>query len=230
MVETKTYGTQPEDLVDLLKAAALALEDEERTLHTAYMAGNIVYPGFHQRRNVNEGLAFRLYETSIMYVIYKAWLPRVPVAWDYERGAVRGAIDLVVLDTVDHDRALWAFEAKWWNRESDEKWLVADFDKLAAYEASRRLVLALWFDCRANRDFNEDWTARTCQLRKWNRVFSARFSCHVFGCDDGEFALDVIDCGVPPNIPQNATRKKTARKVARRKKASRGGAKRRGIG
>jgi hypothetical protein len=125
--------------IDLFRSAAHALEAEDRALREAMGAGEAKTGGYG---DVAHGLRYWLYEATLVYVIFRAWVSIEIVAWEYAVGdkanrpsaftdGRRGAsekCDLMLLGKDNTPEA--AFEAKWWNTSASGKSLLADVRKL----------------------------------------------------------------------------------------------------
>jgi hypothetical protein len=104
------------DIHRLFASALEALRAEDQDLRRCFRESHT---------NVAPGLTYWLFETTLVYFIFKAWLKDVDVAWEHGYGAVqlrekavgarsggRRQCDLVILEKGE---PTLAFEAKWWN-------------------------------------------------------------------------------------------------------------------
>ncbi len=133
-------------LVLLLRLAVRALAEEDASLARAFAQGMVEASTFYGGRN--HGLAYCVYETQIVYQVFKSWLPHERVRSEYAayREAQKRA-DLVVLD--DQDRPRWVFEAKWWGRDTSRMraCLETEIAKLGSCSsaAARKFLLTFWW-------------------------------------------------------------------------------------
>jgi len=125
MIETRT----------LFDAALDALEKEDKALNACFKLTDAT---------VAKGLTYWLFETTLVYVIFKAWLRHESVFWEHAigdptlrpkapvcgRSGAHEKCDLAIVDTAG--TVVAAFEAKWWNDDSSKTWraLVDDANKL----------------------------------------------------------------------------------------------------
>jgi hypothetical protein len=111
-------------------------------------------------RDVAHGLTYWLFETTLVYVIFKAWIPKVHVIWEHPlrqpkprrtsrsgRGGAFRKCDLIVKEG---GKTVMAFEAKWWNDNTARTFasLEADAKKLRTAFPARanvdRYILSFW--------------------------------------------------------------------------------------
>lgn len=143
------YSTESDDrLLHLARVAMRALEAENAALAAAYAQGNYRFPEYY--RDANQGLAYWVAETNLIYEIYKAWIPLIRVRW--EAPAYPGSnqrADLAVYDDDGGESPLWVFEAKWWGRSTARilDALLSDLEKLAMchQSAQRRFLMTFWW-------------------------------------------------------------------------------------
>jgi len=123
-------------------------------------------------------LAYWLYETTLVYVIYKAWLPLAHVAWEYnpkhDKASTKlprpdespqgkkpakgpGTVDLAVLNKQGTQK--WLFEAKWWRSSKDTALVARDAGKLGdrrfGKKVNGRFLLTFWYSWQEKR-----WTGK----------------------------------------------------------------------
>lgn len=129
----------------LLVAAEAALAAEDSALALAFAK----CPDGKAGRENAPGLTYWVYETTLAYVLFKAWLPLARVDWEPRyssdaRGSSR-LLDLRVWDpSTRRPRRSIAFELKWWNAHSAG--LEADAVKLRDATAEYRYILAFWWN------------------------------------------------------------------------------------
>lgn len=143
-------GQPPKLQADLFRRAVAALEAEDRVLATLFERtprdARAEFPDEHP------GLAYGLFETTLVYLIFKSWLDRVDVVWEarYSDKHARRA-DLFVREPPLY------FEAKWWGSMQGKTiaGLRHDVARLREVErADGRYLLTFWwnFDARAKED------------------------------------------------------------------------------
>ncbi|MAQ19797.1 MAG: hypothetical protein CMN30_33970 [Sandaracinus sp.] len=199
-------GEEDPDLLRILRAAAAALEDEDARLRAAFINAPPELQSFYGRTPLerggphatNRGLAYPLFESTLVYTIFRAWIPLVPVIWDYDRAGTRGPIDLTVRHDAESKKTKWAFEAKWWGNSAGTRAMVTDTRKLQdpCVTADRRFLIGLWW-CRA--DKYGAWDDKVILAGKnfgWSRVFAATFPTAIGGDAEHLFVVDVLE--VPP--------------------------------
>lgn len=87
-------------------------------------------------------LGYPAYETTLGYIIWKAWLPYEIVVWDgvpRNKAKPKTKVDLAVFDeqlevtdSISAEDAAFVFELKWVNNEDGTKGAVKDIEKLAS--------------------------------------------------------------------------------------------------
>jgi hypothetical protein len=139
--------------------AAFALHQEDLLLRGALRARDAAAA----YGNVAPGLTYWLYETTLVYLVFRAWAPHHFVAWDYtpvsasdgddrrsspegRRGSGRQQMDLAV--TIDNQS--WAFEAKWWNTPKSSASLADDAGRLDRWRrpdpgGRKAFLMAFWW-------------------------------------------------------------------------------------
>jgi hypothetical protein len=129
---------QNPELRKLLSSAARALQEEDAEL-SRLLARNA---------EANRGLLYWLFETTLVYIIFKAWLKEgIDVEWEVayvKANASKG--DLLVRH---NGRRHALFEAKWWpdNSTKTSRFLESDLYKMASWKGSLkvRVLLCFWF-------------------------------------------------------------------------------------
>ncbi len=119
---------ESDPLFTMLECATHALHAEDLTLRASLVAGRERFPGALE--NVSCGLAYWVFETGLVYTIFKSWLPRMAVRWEHPYSATSTkAADLVLFPSPQEG---WVFEAKWWNANNEKvrKIVLADAEKL----------------------------------------------------------------------------------------------------
>lgn len=139
------------EICELGSAAAVALAIEDRHLNVALTSTK---GDAYRASGVAAGLTYWLYETTLVYLVFKSWAPRWHVKWDFVRASEQhrgpgGPIDLVVTSNVGAGEI--AFEAKWWTTRTG-KALWDDAEKLGKWvraaadgEHRARYLLAFWW-------------------------------------------------------------------------------------
>lgn len=104
------------DLLQLCNAAIFALREEDASLSKAFAKIPQNFKDFYS--DSNQGLAYEVFETALVYIIFKSWIPLAPTAWEdnYEDDSHKKA-DLVVYDK-ETQKAKYIFEAKWWMKNT----------------------------------------------------------------------------------------------------------------
>ncbi|MEP7124129.1 MAG: hypothetical protein ABJE95_24595 [Byssovorax sp.] len=182
-LEADTY------LMRLLRAAAEALQSEEHVLNKAFERGSAAFYG-----GVNQGLAYHLYETTLVYLIFKSWLPLTEVVWDAHKArGYGGAMDLVVFN--EH-KPRYAFEAKWWNYGKAEVLFEHDISKLRHFKSqqdARGFLITFWWASADKLDAYSRKVANVATQNGWQRIYQARFPIQVNDLEQPHFVLDAIE-------------------------------------
>jgi hypothetical protein len=185
------FDSEPDThLIRLLRAAAKALQCEEHLLNKAFSAGNADFYG-----GVNQGLAYHLYETTLVYLVFKSWLPLTEVVWDAHKArGYGGAMDLVVFDG-HHPR--YAFEAKWWNYGRAEVLFEHDISKLRHFKSqqeARGFLITFWWGSADKIDADSHKITNVVKRQNgWQRSYQARFPIQANGLEQPHFVLDAIE-------------------------------------
>lgn len=192
--------TAPNKYLALFRAAAEQLRHEDATLHAAMNDGHEATGGYS---DVARGLTYWLFETTLVYIIFRAWVRRARVAWEHAVGRSserpdafierrRGAsekCDLVLLDK--ENKPVAAFEAKWWNTKLSGKALLSDVSKLRrTCPTIDKFLLTFWWGGEVERDFKE--ARRFCGDHGLTLVYCASFSTSLVGEMPGSFTFGVI--------------------------------------
>lgn len=121
----------------LMAAASRALHAEDRDLKRAFEL--CPSPSRDER---NQGLGYWVFETTLVYAIFKAWLPLCEVTWEH---AYEGSGQKADLSVKDGD-ATWIFEAKWWpnTQKATMASLHADIEKMRRRQQGRSFLLTFW--------------------------------------------------------------------------------------
>jgi len=126
-----------------MTAAMRALHKEDRALKKAFES----CPSKSMVVS-NKGLGYWLFESTLVYMIFKAWLPHGEVAWEAAYKNSRKKADLKVKVRGE----TWVIEAKWWpnTQKKTMKSLHSDINKMQKLHRERRFLLTFWISpCRA---------------------------------------------------------------------------------
>lgn len=190
----------PEKWLPLLRAAVRSLAEEDQALREAMGRGAKRTGGYS---DVAHGLTYWLFETTLVYFVFRAWLPLTRVAWEHAVGdrsnrpaagvdIKRGAsekCDLIVFDADGRPEA--AFEAKWWNTKASGEGILTDVRKLRrTCPHLAKYVLAFWWGTDFDRDFAE--ASDFCVSNGILLQYVAIFDTQLFGPTKGYFALSII--------------------------------------
>jgi hypothetical protein len=194
----------------LFSAALTALKDEDRAFSECFPKDHPLknYP------NVAHGLAYWLFETTLVYFVFKAWLklPGVTVAWEHAlrqaeaersdpdvegRMGAHEKCDLVLLDGKGNARR--AFEAKWWTNNSRKtgQALLVDAAKLRrGFDANtEKYLLTFWYGSKASDTVEADEAAAREFCRAHHGLAVLRvgaFETKLASGKDGYFALGLL--------------------------------------
>jgi hypothetical protein len=161
-------------LTRLFPKALEALYNENQSLVDAFKSAprpllDMYRKPPHPALTTNEGLVYWLFETTLVYSIFKAWIPLAHTVWeDRYPGRSRRKIDLMVRPVVGDFGTTWGFEAKWCQPANDDStfWLWDDAAKLViARDLRERFVLAFWHSPLARWTTDSDGIRRTCGCR-----------------------------------------------------------------
>ncbi|MFH0901720.1 MAG: hypothetical protein V2A73_13915 [Pseudomonadota bacterium] len=129
---------QPAEIKRLLPVAVRALFAEDRRLALALAASPRNNPCW------NYGLIYSVFETTLVYEIFKALLPMAAVEWEWPYPGSTDKADLVVFDG---ERANVVIEAKWWmsNQKKVFSLLEVDIEKMLSWKGlDGRYLLTFW--------------------------------------------------------------------------------------
>jgi hypothetical protein len=151
----------------LFRIALLALKHEDHQLFGLLRKANADYS------KVSHGLAYWLYETTLVYLIFKSWIPFGEVKWDcsnqykgnprddkvrdYENGNPLKC-DLVLKKTGSEFE--YYFEAKWWLNMQNKilASLNIDLDRLRKNTDSKnRFLLTFWWSTETTKKTIKDF-------------------------------------------------------------------------
>jgi hypothetical protein len=188
------------ELYRLCKVATEAHEKEDVVLRQALDAQSAAYS------DVAHGLTYWLFETTLVYIIFRSWAPLANVAWEHAVGEKRvrpsaftdgrrGAsekCDLVLRGEGNVPRA--AFEAKWWNSNAPAAgaMLQADVRKLRRTCAgTHKYLITFWWGTDAPTDTKvaDDW----CVAEGLGLTYVGCFETRLLGGVVGYFALAMIE-------------------------------------
>jgi hypothetical protein len=133
--------SRPEPIATLFPAAMKILVAEDHALRDLFENS----PCTRSRElDGHPGLAYGLYETTLVYLLFKAWLPHVDLEWEsaYSNKPSHHC-DLVV-----HSPHLF-FEAKWWGSMQGKTLnaLGIDVQRLReVHDADGRFLLTFWWN------------------------------------------------------------------------------------
>ncbi|MDJ0783962.1 MAG: hypothetical protein QNJ22_18470 [Desulfosarcinaceae bacterium] len=198
-----TYGRTDDALRRLFRAAARALQAEDASLAKSFAMAPQAFDRFYA--DSNHGLGYDLFETTLVYFIFKAWIPLTRVAWEqgYEAPDLKWA-DLVVYDKDDAPK--YVFEAKWWMHETQlkRKQLLKEAVKLLDWAGDhRRFLLTFWYsdyasleeDLLAVDDFRTD--AHKSSNITFTKVFFGAFPTEIqaeqWASRQGYFGMMVLE-------------------------------------
>jgi hypothetical protein len=111
-------------LIAMFDAAQRTLRQEDRDLHDALHAGSAIDGAAYH--DVNLGLAYHVFETTLVYFVFKAWARLGATRWEHAYGGGRSA-DLAFFPSPSE---AWLFEAKWWASKRADEIVWADAAKL----------------------------------------------------------------------------------------------------
>ena len=178
----------------LFDAALKALREEDEALRACFKTSDTT---------VAHGLTYWLFETTLVYFIFKAWLPKVNVLWEHtlEKDVTRrpstaagrlGAHEKCDLAIKEDETVVAAFEAKWWNNNSRKTRdsLVEDANKLRRGfppSVSKYLVTFWWGEKNWDKDIAQATAA--CEEEGFELVKHGKFETKLLGERDGYFAM-----------------------------------------
>ena len=178
--DTHDLEDRPE-LLRVLRVAARALQSEDQSLRSALEAQEDIA----RKISNGHGLTYWVYETTLVYTIWKAWLRETKVSWE------------VAKRTGDKDPIKWfdlrleiggqeiLVEAKWWNSAANKalSQVLSDIDKLeGARETNAALLLTFWWGVELGQDLEKATRAIGAHGPKCSLKYCAAFRA------DSEFA------------------------------------------
>ena len=194
------------ELRGLFQAALDALRAEDESLKACFFDGE---KQRHPTGRGAPGLTYWLFETTLVYFIFKAWLPKVHDVWEhvleansklrpepYSQGR-KGAhekCDLAILDAAGIVQA--AFEAKWWNNSTSrtQNSLRADASKLRrAFPDGgvEKYLLTFWWGTDTFKKDVEEARA-FCKKEALTLVVGDKFDTVLSDEKKGYFALGLL--------------------------------------
>jgi len=161
---TVTQQTIDAKYSNLFVLAKEALEAEDRQLRRQFAAARRQHEGAYP--DVASGLAYWLFETTLVYSVFKRWLTEVHVAWEYPTSpphpncmTAKGAktkCDLVVFSDWKGTAVEAAIEAKWWNSNTPkaDRYIREDVTKLRQFpgDTVRRYLMTFWWSLKRSYD------------------------------------------------------------------------------
>ncbi|HTA88523.1 MAG TPA: hypothetical protein VK745_03070 [Polyangiaceae bacterium] len=213
-VEWVQEGADHELWVQLGGLAADALSKEDVALREA-LRNSIAAS---QYKECAAGLTYWLFETTLVFVVFKAWAPHRYVEWDCTGPTNRvtrqkNPIDLVVKEQSGRELGI---EAKWWNSQRVELSLDTDANKLLNWidegaEGKRAaFLLAFWWTTEASLLHNQKEALEWCKRKGRQLVYRSSFPTRGPQDERRRFFLDVMavpamsDRSVRYDHPSNA--------------------------
>ena len=193
------------ELHGLLSTGLQALEREDHELRTVFEWRREDDKNWYEE--ANRGLGYWVFETTLVYTIFKAWIPVCRARWEWPYAP--GFADLAVnRPAADGDEARhWVFEAKWWMTNSKENLdaIRADEEKLRSHKSTeagkgdRCFLVTFWYDEQAP----DKWSAAKNEITKFSTggdglalVYAGAFPTHMHrasGRTGGYFAMAVFE-------------------------------------
>lgn len=140
-------------LESLLNSANHALKKEDNHLKKIFKESK--FKQFYD--NYNQGLSYWLFETTLVYIIFKAWISLETVEWEYSYPNNKlKKCDLVVFTGESYlrekSRVKWIFESKWWLNKKTSKpisLIKKDINKIKSWKNNintpeGRYILTFW--------------------------------------------------------------------------------------
>lgn len=186
----KYFNSEKSHFLDLFDKAICALEKEDSKLNKLFEESEL--KGFYD--NCSKGLSYWLFETTIVYIIFKSWIPNVKVVWEgsyfdtprkemlahkhqYSVNKNQKKADLIIYGNDNEKEAI--IEAKWWlcNNKKTLISLNDDINKLNKVnnESIQKYLLTFWYspneayedDIKDTKDFENN--------EKVKRIYFAKF-------------------------------------------------------
>jgi len=166
-------------LLNLMRSARDALRKEDELLAGTFQrAPNTIRELYQQHPATNEGLGYWLFETTLVYTIFKSWIPVAKTMWEGRYQDVPNlTADLVVHPDPNRPNTTWGFEAKWWTSmgKKSTNALLSDADKLLRWRGlSERWLLTFWISPSHARDTDVQEIREFCETihHKPDRTFA----------------------------------------------------------
>jgi hypothetical protein len=126
----------------LLPAATRGLHEEDQKLANTFRRA----PSSNRLFERNQGLGYWLFETTLVYIIFKSWLPLAEIEWEVryppECSPTHKSADLVIFA---NNIARYVFEAKWWMTNSMNVEILKDIARTRSWpHLEGRFILAFW--------------------------------------------------------------------------------------
>ncbi|MBL8621202.1 MAG: hypothetical protein JNK64_07865 [Myxococcales bacterium] len=142
------------DLAGLFDRALLELQREDGELATRMAART---DRQHAADQEHPGLTYWVYETTLVYMMFKAWLPSCDAVWEppYPLDS-KHHVDIAIRGRDGH--LARAFEAKWWNSAGVDQYikdvLATDVGRLLTKTSAttERYLVLFWWNTPANRE------------------------------------------------------------------------------
>ncbi len=218
---TRRDGPPDDELASLMEVAACALLAEDQRLAAGLRGTPLTAasgaPGWTAAQQghtaiarVGHGLSYWVYETTLVYVIWRAWIESGRVAaWDWTLRELAGRERIphgdgglrydLVLFRGDEPHAV--FEAKWWNLDTDAVRLALDEDaaKLRGsrfFAGARKFLIVFWFEQKTQSDEMQRDVATFCAAAGLTFRGSAKFDANFLARTQrvgGSFVLGVLE-------------------------------------
>lgn len=198
----RNLGTVTAEMETLFRAAVESLKEEDAALRHALALGG-ERTGI--QRDAARGLAYWLFETTLVYFIFRKWAEIADVAWEHAVGeaglrplpeelgrkAASERCDLVLLDPLGGIRV--AFEAKWWNNRRGGLSILADAKKLRrTCMNADKYVVAFWYSTVQESESDLAEASDFCSREKLELSFVGTFETELIGRTRGNFAVAFI--------------------------------------
>lgn len=171
---------EPQVLRTLLPIGAHALQLEDQALSLAFAQAR------QHKHPCNRGLGYTVFESNLVYAIFKSWLPLAEVYWEFPYPGSSEKADLVVCEGGEPFIVL---EAKWWMNSWKRTRDVLDSDvrKLLSWSQpiAKRVLLAFWY----SRDTPNDWSKDLEDVNAYCEVQGEAFLRPIFV---SRFATDCV--------------------------------------
>ncbi len=168
----------------LLECAAKALEQENKALESAF--GRREHTWGPELKPVNKSLAYWVFETNLVYTIFKSWLTMIEeprVEWECPYPKTDQKADLVIRGT-GGDTPTLVFECKWWKNNDGETLdsIHNDLKKLRLWQSDdvRHYLVTFWWGW----DWKTDWRqVNDANLKQSPPIWAAKFPIHLLRKD-----------------------------------------------